>query len=276
MSSDRFWITLVDVSPNTPTNQDWSDYFGESAAGGFVHVMGLARSPAAFRDAITAELASHRWVAEAFDDLELLSDLKSREPLSPAFEEMEAELLRTGELQFGRFFLYPSQELSTTDWLARESEDPRISFTQSTVLNNLSRMFRHLSLPQLEEGIGLTGQGRDELEIHLPHRDETQLDLTVQVRLDEEITVDYEYGHLHFNSGIGDDWVSQALEFVYGALQGGVQVELWATGDKLEHSRASILLENGEWFPFPLWSATPDPAPAGDPLVVKVLSFVAS
>lgn len=273
MSPDRFWITLVDVIPDTPDNQDWLEYFGDSAAGGFVHVMGMARSPAGLQEAITAELAGHRWIPRAFDDLELLTDLKSREPLSQAFEEMEAELLRTGELRFGRFFLYPSHELSTMEWLAREAEDPRLSFTQSTVLNNLSGMFRELSLPRLDEGIGLTGQGREELEIHVPHQDETELDLTIQVRMDEEITVDYEYGHVHFNPGVGEDWVSQALDFVYGALQGGVKVEIWATGDKLEQSQASILLDNGEWYPLALWSATPDPAPAAEPQVVKFLSF---
>ncbi|HEX2178566.1 MAG TPA: hypothetical protein VHL54_03460 [Actinomycetota bacterium] len=273
MSRDRFWITLVDVIPDTPDNQDWLEYFGDRAAGGFVHVMGMARSPAGLQEAITAELARHRWVPRAFDDLELLTDLKAREPLSQAFEEMEAELLRSGELQFGRFFLYPSKELATTDWLAREAEDPRLSFTQSTVLNNLSGMFRQLSLPRLDEGIGLTGQGRDVLEIHFPHREETELDLTIQVRVDEEITVDYEYGHVHFNPGVGEDWVSQALDFVYGALQGGVKVEIWATGDKLEKSRASILLDNGEWYPLALWSATPDPPPTAEPQVVKLLSF---
>ncbi|HEX2148738.1 MAG TPA: hypothetical protein VHI31_00980, partial [Actinomycetota bacterium] len=160
MSPDRFWITLVEVIPDTPDNQDWLEYFGDGAAGGFVHVMGMARSPAGLQEAITTELARHRWIPRAFDDLELLTDLKSREPLSLAFEEMEAELLQTGDLQFGRFFLYPSQEQSTMEWLAREAEDPRLSFTQSTVLNNLSGMFRQLSLTRLDEGIGLTGQGR--------------------------------------------------------------------------------------------------------------------
>ena len=273
MSSERFWIALVDVHPDTPQNPDWLETFGENASGGFVHVMGLARSPEAFERTVRDDLATHAWRAASFDDLELLSDLKSREPLSAAFEAMEKELLRTGDLQFGRFFLYPPDEIGIPEWLTHESEDRRLTLTQSMVLSNLSRMLRHLELPLLDRGIGLTGQGSEMLEVHLPHRDESELDVTVLVHVDEEITIDYEYGHVHFNASVGADWTSQALEFLYGALQAGVKVEIWATGDKLEQSRASILLENGDWHPFPLWSATPEPVP-GEPSVVKLLSFL--
>ena len=197
-----------------------------------------------------------------------------REPLSAAFEEMERNVVRTGELQLGRFFLYPPEDVATSEWLAHESEDQRLSLTQSAVLSNLSRMLRHLPLSQLDQGIGLTGQGSQVLEVHLPHRDPLELDLTILVRQDEEITIDYEYGHVHFNSAAGTDWVSQALEFVYGALQAGVKVEIWAAGDKLQQSRALILLENGDWHPFAMWSATPDAPAGGTPTIVKVLSFL--
>jgi hypothetical protein len=275
MSSDRFWIALVDVHPDTTENPDWLEIFGENASGGFVHVMGLARSPQEFERSVREDLAVHRWRVASFDDLELLSDLKSREPLSAAFEAMEKALLKTGDLQFGRFFLYPPEEIAIPDWLAHESQDRRLTLTQSMVLSNLSRMLRHLELPELDRGIGLTGQWSEMLEVHLPHRAESELDVTILVHLDEEITIDYEYGHVHFNPSVGADWIDQALEFIYGALQAGVKVEIWATGDKLEQSRASILLENGEWHPFPLWSATPDPVP-GDPSVVKMLSFLAA
>ncbi|HEX2148810.1 MAG TPA: hypothetical protein VHI31_01350 [Actinomycetota bacterium] len=274
MSPDRFWIVLVDVLPDAPDNADWLRSFGDSAGGGFVHVIGLAPNTESFQQAIRDDLATHGWVASTFSDLELLSDLKSREPLSPAFEEMEKEVVRTGELQFGRFFLYPLEDVVTTDWLAQESQDRRLSLTQSTLLSNLSRMLRHLTLTQLDQGMGLTGQGSDILEVHLPHRNAGELDLTILARRDEDITIDYEYGHVHFNASVGADWISQALEFIYGALQGGVKVEIWATGDKLERSRALILLENGDWHPFLAWSATPDPMAGDSPTIVKVLSFV--
>lgn len=274
MTTERFWIALVDVHPRSADNPEWLEMFGDSAGGGFVHVMGLARSPEAFQRAVSNDLAAHGWKAASFDDLELLSEVKSREPLSAAFENMEKEVLRTGELQFGRFFLYPPADIATTEWLAQEAEDQRLSLTQSTLLGNLSRMLRHLALSQLDEGIGLTGQGSDILEIHLPHKDPLQLDITILVSRDEEVTIDYEYGHVHFNSAVGADWVSQSLEFIYGALQGGVKVEIWADGDKLQQSRALILLENGDWHPFPMWSATPAP-PAGEPpSILKVLSFL--
>ncbi|HEU4866139.1 MAG TPA: hypothetical protein VFV09_00285, partial [Actinomycetota bacterium] len=136
------------------------------------------------------------------------------------------------------------------------------------------RMLRHLDLSQLDEGIGLTGQGSEVLEIHLPHQNPSELDVTILVRRDEEVTVDYEYGHVHFNSSVGADWVSQSLEFIFGALQGGVKVEIWADGDKLQQSRALILLENGDWHPFPMWSANPSPALGEPAAIVKVLSFV--
>lgn len=274
MSPDRFWIALVDVRPDDPGNPAWLESFGDSAGGAFVHVMGLAPHPKAFRKAIRDDLARQGWLAATFDEIELLSDLKSREPLSAAFEEMERKVLRTGELQLGRFFLYPLEDIATIEWLADESEDRRLSLTQSAVLSNLSGMLRQLTLPQLDQGIGLTGQGSEVLEVHLPHRDPLELDLTILIRQEEEITIDYEYGHVHFNSAAGADWVSQALEFVYGALQAGVKVEIWVAGDKLQQSRALILLENGDWHPFPMWSATPD-GPAGDaPAIVKVLSFL--
>lgn len=274
MSSDRFWIALVDVHPDSPDNPDWLEMFGDSASGGFVHVMGMARTPESFQREIRRELANSGWRAASFDDLELLSDLKSKEPLSDAFEEMEKTLLRTGELQYGRFFLYPPDDVATPKWLAQESEDRRLTLTQSAVLNNLSRMLRHLSLPQLDQGIGLTGQGSEILEIHLPHREPSELDVTILVQQDDEITVDYEYGHVHFNSAAGADWNNQALEFIYGALQGGVKVEMWASGDKLEHSRALILLENGDWHSFAMWSATPGSVPEEAPSIVKFLSFL--
>jgi hypothetical protein len=274
MSPDRFWIALVDVRPDKPGNPAWLESFGDSAGGAFVHVMGLAPNPRAFRKAIGDHLAGQGWLAATFDDTELLSALKAREPLSPAFEEMERNVVRTGELQLGRFFLYPPEDVATSEWLARESEDQRLSLTQSAVLNNLSRMLRHLPLSQLDEGIGLTGQGSQVLEVHLPHRDPLELDLTILVRQEEEITIDYEYGHVHFNSAAGTDWVSQALEFVFGALQAGVKVEIWAAGDKLQQSRALILLENGDWHPFAMWSATPDAPAGGIPTIVKVLSFL--
>jgi hypothetical protein len=274
VSLDRFWIVLVDVHPDSPDNADWVRMFGDSAGGGFVHVMGLAPGPEAFQREIRKDLAGHGWEAASFDDLELLSDLKAREPLSAAFESMEKDVLRTGELQFARFFLYPPADIATTEWLAQESEDQRLSLTQSTLLANLSRMLRHLTLSQLDEGIGLTGQGSEILEIHLPHQNSSELDVTILVRRDEEVTVDYEYGHVHFNSSVGADWVSQALEFIFGALQGGVKVEIWADGDKLQQSRALILLENGDWHPFPMWSATPSAALGEPASIVKVLSFV--
>ena len=274
VSADRFWIALVDVRPDSPDNPDWLEMFGDSAGGGFVHVMGLAPGPKAFQRAISTELAGHGWRAASFDDLDLLSDLNSREPLSAAFESMEKDLLRTGELQFGRFFLYPPADIATTEWLAQESEDQRLSLTQSSMLSNLSRMLGHLTLTQLDEGIGLTGQGSEILEIHLPHQNPSELDVTIVVRRDEEVTIDYEYGHVHFNSSVGADWVSQALEFIFGALQGGVKVEIWADGDKLRQSRALILLENGDWHPFSMWSATPDPDFEDPPSIVKVLSFL--
>lgn len=274
MSADRVWIALVDVHPDSPDNPDWLDLFGDGAGGGFVHVMGLTPGPEALQRAIDAELAAHGWAAASVDDIELLSDLKSREPLSAAFETMEQQLLRTSEMQFGRFFLYPPADIPTTEWLAQESEDERLSLSQSSMLNNLSRMLRHLTLPQLDEGIGLTGQGSDILQIHLPQQNPSELDVTILVHRDEEVTVDYEYGHVHFNSSLGADWLSQALEFVFGALQGGVKVEIWADGDKLRQSRALILLENGDWHPFPMWSATPDPVVDDPPSIVKVLSFL--
>lgn len=274
MSPDRFWIVLVDVHPDTPTNRDWLEMFGDSAGGGFVHVMGMAPNPEAFQRDIRREFANSRWKAAKFDDLELLSDLKAKEPLSDAFEEMEKTLLRTGEMQFGRFYLYPPEDVSSPRWLAQEAEDRRLTLTQSTVLNNLARMLNQLSLPQLDEGIGLTGQGSDVLEIHLPHRDPSELDVTILVRQDEEITIDYEFGHVHFNAAAGDDWTSQALEFMYGALQAGVKVQMWASGDQLEHSRALILLDNGDWHGFAMWSATPGSAPDREPTLVKVLSFL--
>lgn len=274
VSRNRFWITLVDVHPGTPDNSEWLAAFGDSASGGFVHVMGLAKTPEALHEAIGRELAGHGWRAASFDDTEPLAALKGRESLSEAFEEMEKALLRTGDLQFGRFFLYPAEELSTPEWLALEAEDRRLTITQSTVLTNLSRMLQSLTLPQLDHSVGVTGQGTDALHIHLPHRDEAELDLTILVTSDTEITVDYEYGHLHFNREVGTDWVDQALDFLYGALQGGVKVEIWSTDGRLEHSRALILLENGDWHPFPLWSTTPTPGPSGEPTVVKVLSFL--
>lgn len=274
MSTDRFWIALVDVRPDTPDNPEWLDSFGDSSAGGFVHVMGMARNAPAFQQDVADDLATQGWVAAGFDDVELLSALRTREPLSPAFEEMEQALLETGELQFGRFFLYPSEESSPQDWLAQEAEDRRLTNTQRTVLSNLSRMLRHLTLPQLDEGIGLTGQGTDVLEVHLPHRNLEELDLTILVRLDGEITVDYEYGHVHFTPALGDDWLNQALEFVYGALQGGVRVEIWATGTRLDQSRPLILLDSGEWFAFPLWSSTPESRRGNSPTLVKTLSFL--
>lgn len=274
MSPNRFWIALVDVRPGTTDNAEWLDAFGDSASGGFVHVMGLARTPEAFEQDVGRELAGHGWRAASFGDLELLAALKGREPLSAAFEEMEKNLLRTGELQFGRFFLYPSDELPIPEWLALEAEDRRLTLTQSTVLSNLSRMLQHLTLPLLDQSVGLTGQGTDELHINLPHREDTELDLTILVTSDDEVTIDYEYGHLHFNAAMGSDWVGQALEFIYGALQGGVKVEIWTTGSRLEHSRALILLENGDWHPFPLWSAAPEPEPSREPTLVKLLSFL--
>ncbi|MEX0790276.1 MAG: hypothetical protein WD178_05810 [Actinomycetota bacterium] len=274
MSPDRLWIVLVDVRPDSPDNPAWLETFGDSAGGAFVHVMGLAPHSEAFQGAVGETLAGQGWRAATFDDLELLSDLKSREPLSASFEAMEGHLLRTGELQFGRFFLYPREDIATSKWLASESQDRRLTLTQSSLLSNLARMLGHLTLPGLDQGIGLTGQGSEVLEVHLPHRDQSELDLTILVRLDEEITIDYEYGHVHFNPSAGPDWVNQALEFLYGALQAGVKVEIWAAGDRLEQSRALILLENGDWHPFAMWSATPDAPAAGAPGIVKVLSFL--
>lgn len=274
VSADRFWIALVDVRPDSRDNPDWLEMFGDSAGGGFVHVMGASDGPEGFTRAISAELAAHGWGAASFDDLELLSELKAREPLSTAFELMEKDLLRTGQLQFGRFFLYPPADIATTEWLAQESQDQRLSLSQSSMLSNLSRMLRHLTLTQLDEGIGLTGQGSEILQIHLPHENPSELDVTILVHRDEEVTIDYEYGHVHFNSSVGSDWLSQALEFIFGALQGGVKVEIWADGDKLQQSRALILLENGEWHPFPMWSATPEPVAGDPPSIVKVLSFL--
>lgn len=274
MGTDRFWIALVDVRPNASDNTDWLEYFGENAAGGFVHVMGLARSPERFQQSIQAELQGRNWTAHSFDDLELLSTVKAREPLSSAFEALERELLRTGELQFGRFYLYPADQADPSDWLSSEGGDERLSRTQRIVLSNLAGMLRSLPLPGLGEGIGLTGQGTDELEIHLPHREPAELDVTILVRMDEEITVDYEYGHLHFLQREGEEWVDEALEFIYSSLQGGIRVEIWAVGDKLSHSRASILLENGEWFAFPMWSASLSPPAAEAPTETKLLSFL--
>lgn len=273
MGPDRFWIALVDVSPGTPDNPEWINAFGGSAGGGFVHVLGMARSQESFRRLVRDDLARHGWEARSFEEVELLAVVKAREPLSPALEELERKLLRTGGLQFGRFFLYPRQETSTSDWLAQEASDERLSLTQSAVLSNLSRMLRSVDLPQLDESVGLTGQGDEEMEISLPHRLDDELDLSVIVRGDELITMDYGYGHVHFGPGAGTDWIGEALEFLFGALQGGVKVEIWATGDKLEQSRALLLLENGDWLPCSLWSATPDPA-AGPPLAVKKLSFL--
>ncbi|CAN5848793.1 hypothetical protein BH23ACT12_BH23ACT12_22390 [soil metagenome] len=274
VSPDRFWIALVDVRPYAPDNPAWLETFGDSSGGAFVHVMGMASNPAAFQKVINDNLAEPGWHAATYEDLELLSEMKSREPLSAAFEEMERRVLRSGELQFGRFFLYPLDDIATSEWLASESEDRRLSLTQSTLLSNLSRMLRHLTLPRLDEGIGLTVQGTGALEVHLPHRDSLELDLTILVRQEEEITIDYEYGHVHFNASVGADWVDQALEFLYSALQAGVKVEIWATGDKLQQSRALILLENGDWHPFPTWSATPDAQSGEAPVIVKVLSFL--
>lgn len=274
MGPDRFWIALVDVSPVTPDNAEWLEAFGGSSGGGFVHVLGMARDRDGFRRVVQDDLARHGWVAGAFEEIERLSIVKAREPLSPALEELEERLLRTGDLQFGRFFLYPRQEASIAEWLAQEAADERLTLTQSAVLSNLSRMLSSLDLPQLDDGVGLTGQGSPELEISLPHRSDEELDLVIVVRSDDEIVMDYGYGHLHFAPEAGNDWIGQALEFLYGALQGGVKIEIWATGDKLEQSRALLLLENGDWYPLPMWSATPDPEAARPPAVVKTLSFL--
>ncbi|HEX2052777.1 MAG TPA: hypothetical protein VHJ78_03490 [Actinomycetota bacterium] len=272
--ADRFWIALVDVFPGTPDDPEWVESFGDAAGGGFVHVLGMAKDAAAFRRAVAEALSGHGWEARGFEEVELLAAVKAREPLSPALEALESQLLRTGRLQFSRFFLYPRDESSTAAWLDQEAQDGRLSLTQSTVLANLARMLSSVELPELDESVGLTGQGSEELEVHLPHRSEAGLDLSILVRSDAEITVDYEYGHLHFSPELGNDWIGQALEFVYGALQGGVKVEIWATGDKLEQSRALLLLENGDWFPFPAWAATPDPDPAAEPVAVTKLSFL--
>jgi len=274
MSPGRFWIALVEVRPDVPDNPQWLDSFGDSAGGAFVHVMGLGKSPSAFQDTVGADLARNGWVAAGFDDLEPLAALRAREPLSPALQQMEKALLATGDLQFGRFFLYPYDELSTPEWLAEEAQDPRLSLTQTTVLQNLARMLQRLSLPDLDESIGLTGQGSDELEIHLPHRSPTELDVTVLVCGDEEITIDYEYGHVHFTPKKGTDWISQSLDFLYGALQGGVRVQMWADAGRLTHSRALILLDNGGWQPYPLWSSHPDEEPDGEPTLTRFLSFL--
>ena len=274
MGPDRFWIALVDVRPDTPENRDWLASFGDNSGGGFVHVMGMARSSRAFQQAVADSLAEHGWTGASFDDLELLSSLKGKQPLSPAFEEMERALLKTGALQFGRYFLYPQEDAPIPDWLAQEAENRRLTETQSAVLADLSLMLRQLDLPRLDEGLGVTGQGTDVLEVYLPHRDEQAPDLAITVTRDQEITFDYQYGHVHFGPGLGADWVREALEFLYGALQGGVKVQVWAAEDKLLQSRALILLENGEWHPFALWSTTPEPLTDEEPTFEKELSYL--
>lgn len=235
--------------------------------------MGLARNADALRRRVGAELANYGWSAASFDDVELLSAVKAREPLSHAFEEMERLLLKTGQLQFGRFFLYPLAELASAQWLAEESEDPRLSATQSALLENLAQMLGQLAPDLIAEDIGLTGQGTQTVDIFLPHREESELDLTIRVRGDVEITVDYGYGHLHFCGERGGEWALQALDFIYGALQGGVRVEIWARDGTVGWSRALLLLENGDWSPMTAWSALPEPLPETQPSVVKLLGF---
>lgn len=273
MGRGRFWIALVDVRPDTDTNPNWLEHFGDSAAGGFVHVMGLAPSSKQFVEMIREELSGFGWQAVSVDELELMSELKSREKLSPSFDAMEERLLQTGETQFGRFFLYPTNELTTPEWLATEAQDSRLTATQSTVVGNLGKMLESVDLPDLGSGVGVTGQGQESLEIVLPHRDPAESALRIRVVADSLITFDHGFGHIHFEPG--PDWVTDALELVYGALQGGVRVEIWTDpkGTTVEQSRVSMLLENGEWQAVAAWSASRNLDRRNEPDTVRVLSF---
>ena len=236
-----------------------------------MYVLALANDAGTFRSAVAEDLAKRHWLATEFQEVEPFGERATRAPVAQELFDLEDELLVTGEPQFGTWHLYFGEETSTTEWLRGEARSPDRSEAQKLVLDALGRMLEQVDTPRLG-GVSLQ-EDEDELTVTLAHEDETMPGLEVFVEKGQ-VVIDHGYGHLHFSEDKSPDWVDEALQFLYSALQGGVKVDVWEQDGELEKSMTFILLKGGEtWGEYVGWARTPDPSFDGLPTETRILTF---
>ncbi|MGQ0679413.1 MAG: hypothetical protein ACT4OM_07140 [Actinomycetota bacterium] len=266
------WIGLVHVVPDKPDNVLWTEDFGSSTTGAYVHILAFASDKPSYQACIVEDLAANGWRADEIDEVQEFSSWSSGREVAPELFECAEELLISGEPQFGTWHLYfDDDDTSTEQWLMKEAQAPDRSEAQTRVLESLSRMLEQVDATALD-GISLQEEG-PELTIGLNHVDDAIPELEVIVGVDH-IVVDHGFGHLHFSAGKQQDYLEEAMEFLFGALQGGVRVDAWMVEGELVKSMTYALLEGGsEWTEYSAWASEPDPSFDEPPTQTMVLNF---
>lgn len=271
-TSPEPWIALVHIEPDVPGNPEWIKDFGNSSTGAFVNVLALAHDGESFKAAVAADLAGNNWRATDFEDLESFFDRSTNTAVAQELFDLADELAASGEPQFATWHLYFDEDTSTTEWLRLEAQSAGRSEPQIKVLDALAGMLDTLETSGLD-GVSIE-EDDEEITVVLAHEDESSFDFGIMVGRDH-VVIDHGYGHLHFSQDSSPEWMDDAVQFIFNALQGGVKVEAWEKKGELERSRTFIKLEGGEeWGEYSAWALEPNPSFDDTPTETKIISFI--
>lgn len=268
------WIGLVEAAPINAGDPQWTEHFPHST-GGFTTGVAFAADAADFRSRMAEALAELGAVAASFEDVETLEARHAREADGNPHEELIGALRRTGFPQLGEFHLYGPEEFeSDSDWLEAMAERDDLTEVQRDLLRQLAKMLSGLDLPFLDHIDIETPDGST--VVNLPHRADGGINLEVRVTGEGEVVIDYGLSHVHFAGGRGSDRADEVYNFIYSALQGGVMVEVWSVGDRIDRSRTLILAEGGGWNTYSTTASTPSVTFDDEPTDRRLLGFTSA
>jgi hypothetical protein len=236
------WVGLVTVVPGVDASL-WSEEFGK-AQGGVTWALAMAANESEFRESVGRLVVEEGWAAEGWEDVATFSKTFADEDAPEELQEARLEVMKSGEPQLTTFYLFRPPDFGADEGWVGQLDKTDFTPLQVEIAEDLQGMTQEVDLPLL---LGVSAVEKDgAVEFLLYHSDEESPNLSIEVE-GSSITVDYEYGHIHFRESDGDDWIDYALTFVSSALQGGAKIEMWDEDGEPVISRTLLLDDEGGW-----------------------------